>query len=129
MEQLATGGVLHGGSYNALPAAMAAVVATLSELKKTGNLQPGLERQGKKLMTGIEQALAAANIEAQVQGFLSNLSRRSGCYRYPILQLSGFPSSRQRTLCQLYNRSTFSRCPRARTRGLVPLHCPRRYGN
>lgn len=68
MEQLATGGVLHGGSYNALPAAMAAVVATLSELKKPATFS-GLERQGKKLMTGIEQALAAANIEAQVQGF------------------------------------------------------------
>ena len=68
MEQMATGGVLHGGSYNALPAAMAAVVATLSELKKPATFS-GLERQGKKLMTGIEQALAAANVEAQVQGF------------------------------------------------------------
>ena len=68
MEQMATGGVLHGGSYNALPAAMAAVVATLSELKKPATFS-GLERQGKKLMTGIEQALAGANVEAQVQGF------------------------------------------------------------
>ena len=68
MEQMATGGVLHGGSYNALPAAMAAVVATLNELKKpeTSNL---LELQGKKLMTGIKAALADAGIEAQVQGF------------------------------------------------------------
>ena len=39
MEQMATGGVLHGGSYNALPAAMAAVVATLNEFKQTGDLQ------------------------------------------------------------------------------------------
>ena len=68
MEQMATGGVLHGGSYNALPAAMAAVVATLTELEKpeTSNL---LELQGKKLMTGIEDALADAGVEAQVQGF------------------------------------------------------------
>ena len=68
MEQMATGGVLHGGSYNALPAAMAAVVATLNELKKpeTSNL---LELQGKKLMTGINDALAEAGVEAQVQGF------------------------------------------------------------
>ena len=68
MEQMATGGVLHGGSYNALPAAMAAVVATLNELNKpeTFNL---LEEQGKKLMTGITDALADADVEAQVQGF------------------------------------------------------------
>lgn len=68
MEQMATGGVLHGGSYNALPAAMAAVVATLNELKKpeTSNL---LELQGKKLMTGINDTLAEAGVEAQVQGF------------------------------------------------------------
>ena len=68
MELMATGGVLHGGSYNALPAAMAAVVATLNELKKpeTSNL---LELQGKKLMTGINDALAEAGVEAQVQGF------------------------------------------------------------
>ena len=68
MEQMATGGVLHGGSYNALPAAMAAVVATLNEVKRpeTSNL---LELQGKKLMTGIKDALADAGVEAQVQGF------------------------------------------------------------
>ena len=68
MDQMATGGVLHGGSYNALPAAMAAVVATLNELKKpeTSNL---LELQGKKLMTGIKDALDDASVEAQVQGF------------------------------------------------------------
>ena len=68
MEQMATGGVLHGGSYNALPAAMAAVVATLNELNRpeTSNY---LEEQGKKLMTGIKDALADADVEAQVQGF------------------------------------------------------------
>ncbi len=68
MEQMATGGVLHGGSYNALPAAMAAVVATLSELKKPATFNR-LEKQGKKLMNGIKHALAGANVEAQVQGF------------------------------------------------------------
>ena len=68
MEQMATGGVLHGGSYNALPAAMAAVVATLSELKKP-ETSSHLEQQGKKLMTGIKHALANADVEAQVQGF------------------------------------------------------------
>ena len=68
MDQMATGGVLHGGSYNALPAAMAAVVATLNELNKPGTSSL-LEKQGNKLMTGIKDALADANVEAQVQGF------------------------------------------------------------
>lgn len=68
MEQMATGGVLHGGSYNALPAAMAAVVATLTELNKP-ETSTGLEEQGKKLMTGIRDTLADAGVEAQVQGF------------------------------------------------------------
>ena len=68
MELMATGGVLHGGSYNALPAAMAAVVATLNELKKPETFH-GLEARGQKLMSGIRGALADADIEAQVQGF------------------------------------------------------------
>ncbi|MCZ6680565.1 MAG: aspartate aminotransferase family protein [Candidatus Poribacteria bacterium] len=68
MEQIASGGVLHGGSYNAQPAAMAAVVATLGELTKPETFTR-LEEQGQKLMTGIEGALADADIEAQVQGF------------------------------------------------------------
>ena len=68
MEQMATGGVLHGGSYNALPAAMAAVVATLNELNRP-ETSSYLEEQGKKLMTGIKDALADADVEAQVQGF------------------------------------------------------------
>ena len=68
MDQMATGGVLHGGSYNALPAAMAAVVATLNELNKSETFS-GLEQQGRKLMTGIKGALADAGVEAQVQGF------------------------------------------------------------
>lgn len=68
MELMATGGVLHGGSYNALPAAMAAVVATLNELNRPETFSL-LEEQGKKLMSGIENALADAEVEAQVQGF------------------------------------------------------------
>ena len=68
MEQMATGGVLHGGSYNALPAAMAAVVATLNELNKPETFS-GLEQQGKKLMTGIKGALTDAGVKSQVQGF------------------------------------------------------------
>ena len=68
MDQMATGGVLHGGSYNALPAAMAAVVATLSELSKPETILR-LKEQGKKLMSGIKGALTDAGVEAEVQGF------------------------------------------------------------
>lgn len=68
MELLATGGVLHGGTYNAQPAAMAAVVATLSELAKAETFTL-LEERGRRLMVGIDQALAQADIEARLQGF------------------------------------------------------------
>jgi glutamate-1-semialdehyde 2,1-aminomutase len=68
MELLATGGVLHGGTYNAQPAAMAAVVATLSELAKVETFTL-LEERGRRLMEGIDQALAQADIEARLQGF------------------------------------------------------------
>ena len=68
MDQMATGGVLHGGTYNAMPATMAAVVATLIELAKPETFAQ-LEAQGRRLMLGIEQALAEADLEAQVQGF------------------------------------------------------------
>jgi glutamate-1-semialdehyde 2,1-aminomutase len=68
MELLATGGVLHGGTYNAQPAAMAAVVATLNELAKAETFTR-LEERGRRLMAGIGQALAQADIEARLQGF------------------------------------------------------------
>ena len=68
MELLARGGVLHGGTYNAQPAAMAAVVATLKALAEEDTFT-ALEQRGRRLMDGIDQALAQADIEAQVQGF------------------------------------------------------------
>lgn len=60
--------VMHGGTYNAQPAAMAAVIATLTELgkKETGEL---LKKQGRRLMDGIDRVLKDAHIQARVAGF------------------------------------------------------------
>jgi glutamate-1-semialdehyde 2,1-aminomutase len=68
MDQMAGGRVLHGGTYNAFPAAMAAVVATLTELTKPETFEI-LTQPGHRLMAGIEQTLAEAGVEARIQGF------------------------------------------------------------
>ncbi len=68
MDMFAGGKVMHGGTYNAQPIAMAATVATLKALKAPG-LYEGLERQGTRLMRGIEAALAEAGVTATVTGF------------------------------------------------------------
>ncbi len=61
-------GVVHGGTYNAQPLAMAATVATLSALAEPGTHE-GIARHGARLMQGIRTALAAAGIVASVEGF------------------------------------------------------------
>lgn len=68
MELFASGGVMHGGTFNGHPACMAALVATLKELEKPETF-PALDRQGTRLMEGIEEALDAADIHARVEGF------------------------------------------------------------
>jgi glutamate-1-semialdehyde 2,1-aminomutase len=68
MEQFVTRKVMHGGTYNAQPIAMAATVATLTTLAD-GQVYAALERCGRRLMDGIAQALAEADIVARVQGF------------------------------------------------------------
>jgi glutamate-1-semialdehyde 2,1-aminomutase len=68
MEQFVTRKVMHGGTYNAQPVAMAATVATLSALAD-GQIHALLERRGQRLMEGISRALAEADIVARVQGF------------------------------------------------------------
>jgi glutamate-1-semialdehyde 2,1-aminomutase len=68
MEQFAARKVMHGGTYNAQPIAMAATVATLNALAD-GQVCAVLEQRGRRLMDGIAQALAEADIDAQVQGF------------------------------------------------------------
>jgi glutamate-1-semialdehyde 2,1-aminomutase len=68
MEQFATRKIMHGGTYNAQPIAMAATVATLTALAD-GNIHATLEQRGQRLMAGIAQALAEADIPARLQGF------------------------------------------------------------
>jgi len=68
MELFASGGVMHGGTFNGHPACMAALVATLGELKKPETFA-ALDRQGTRLMEGIGEALDAADIQARVEGF------------------------------------------------------------
>lgn len=68
MERFVSGGVMHGGTYNAHPATMAATVATLKELSKEETYS-GLNRRGTHLMNGLKQALDEADIPARVEGF------------------------------------------------------------
>ncbi len=68
MEQFFTRKVMHGGTYNAQPVAMAATVATLRALAD-GQVHQRLEQRGQRLMDGIAAALAEADIPARIQGF------------------------------------------------------------
>lgn len=60
--------VMHGGTYNAQPASMAAVIATLTELDKEETFDV-LNARGNRLMEGIAHALKEADIQARVAGF------------------------------------------------------------
>jgi len=68
MDMFGTGAVMHGGTYNAQPASMAAMVATLTELAKKETFDM-LEQRGRRLMQGIAGTLAEADVQARVQGF------------------------------------------------------------
>lgn len=67
MELCATGGVLHGGTYNAQPIAMTATAATLKSL--TPALYDAIAGNGTRLMDGLRTIFAAAGITASVTGF------------------------------------------------------------
>jgi glutamate-1-semialdehyde 2,1-aminomutase len=67
LDLFATGGVVHGGTYNSQCLSMAATVATLSEL--TPALYETIDRRGRRLMDGIRMALEDAGIQAVVTGF------------------------------------------------------------
>ena len=65
---LLVAGVMHGGTYNAQPASMAAVIATLTELGKEETFDV-LNARGNRLMEGIACVLKDADIQARVAGF------------------------------------------------------------
>jgi glutamate-1-semialdehyde 2,1-aminomutase len=68
MDLCASGGVLHGGTYNAHPAAMAATLATLRALAD-GAVHRAIAPHGERLMAGIARTLREAGIVATVTGF------------------------------------------------------------
>lgn len=68
LDLFATGGALHGGTYNAHPACMAAAVATMRALAD-GSVHKAIEPLGRKLMDGIRAILEQAGIRAAVAGF------------------------------------------------------------
>jgi glutamate-1-semialdehyde 2,1-aminomutase len=68
MELSVKGGVVHGGTYNAQPIAMAATLATLKALSD-GSVMREIEPRGLRLMQGLRAALSDAGITASVSGF------------------------------------------------------------
>jgi len=68
LDLCATGGVLHGGTYNAQPIGMAATLATLRALAD-GSVHRAMAAHGDRLMTGIARILHDAGIPAIVSGF------------------------------------------------------------
>jgi glutamate-1-semialdehyde 2,1-aminomutase len=68
LDRFATGGIVHGGTYNAQPIAMAATVATLKALAEPGAFET-IERNGLRLMAGLGDALRDAGIKARISGF------------------------------------------------------------
>lgn len=64
---LTNGKVLHGGTYNAQPLAMAATVATLRSL--TPDLFGQIEKQGERLKEGMTRIFRDEGIAASVVGF------------------------------------------------------------
>ena len=67
LDMFSTGGVVHGGTYNAQPLSMAATVATLRSLQPA--LYAGIEATGGRLMAGMREIFARAGVKAVVDGF------------------------------------------------------------
>ncbi len=68
LDRCAGGGVMHGGTYNAHPVAMAATVATLEALAD-GAVHRAIAARGERLMAGLSRTLREAGIPAVVTGF------------------------------------------------------------
>jgi glutamate-1-semialdehyde 2,1-aminomutase len=67
LDLFVTGGVLHGGTFNAQPVTMAAMVATQAALTPEG--YESTSKRGVRLRDGIRDILKAAGVKAQVTGF------------------------------------------------------------
>lgn len=67
LDLFSTGGVVHGGTYNSQPIAMAATVATLKALQPS--LYQTIDKTGTRLMTGMRDIFAREGVKAVVEGF------------------------------------------------------------
>jgi len=67
MDMFVSGGVVHGGTYNAQPIAMAATAATLKSL--TPALYKKIGVSGTALQEGFKEIFASAGVVASVVGF------------------------------------------------------------
>jgi glutamate-1-semialdehyde 2,1-aminomutase len=67
LDLFVTGGALHGGTFNAQPVTMAAMVATQTAL--TPEQYASASERGVRLRDGIAQILQEAGLKAQVTGF------------------------------------------------------------
>ena len=65
---LVAGPVLHGGTYNTQSVAMAATLATLTEIA-SGRPYEAIEPAGTRLMEGLRKEFADAGVEARVVGY------------------------------------------------------------
>lgn len=67
IDRFATGGVLHGGTFNAQPVTMAAMVAAQAAL--TPDFYENAGKQGTRLQNGVRDILSDAGIKSIVSGF------------------------------------------------------------
>ena len=67
MHLIQPGGVIHGGTYSSNPISLAAVNATLDELK-SGKVHEHINKFGKKLMRGISDVLKSKKVRFAMQG-------------------------------------------------------------
>lgn len=68
MDLVVTKKVLHGGTYNAHPLSMAALVATLETIAD-GTVHAGIAKTGTRLMSGFERIMRERQVAGLVQGF------------------------------------------------------------
>jgi glutamate-1-semialdehyde 2,1-aminomutase len=69
MEPIASGGVVHAGTFNGNPLGVAAALATLGELQRLGHdLYDRLTTMGQRLMRGIRQSAGDIGIPVLLQG-------------------------------------------------------------
>jgi len=69
MALIASGGVVHAGTFNGNPVGVAAALATIEELARDGGAAYGrLTSIGRRLMDGIRDAAAAKGVSVLLQG-------------------------------------------------------------